>query len=100
MLMVDATNAEKVFDGENFLFAKLTDDGTVSETYDGTWFYVVSKETYEDMRKGSVRAELYRVNDPHNDGERLTSTSLSLSDLAAYEELPDLNIVDSTKEVS
>ncbi len=101
MLMVDATNAEKVFDGENFLFAKLTDDGSVSEVADGTWFYVVSKETYEDMRKGSVRAELYRVNDPHtNDGERLTSTSLSLSDLAAYEELPDLNIVDSTKEVS
>ena len=98
MLLVDALDADKVFEGENFLFAKLTNDGTVSEIANGTWFYVVSPEEYNKMVNGSVRAELYRVDDPYeNNGQRLTSTSLSLGNLKDYNSLPDLAIVDSTK---
>ena len=46
----------------------------------------------------SVRAELYRVNDAEtNEGQRLTSTSLKVKITKSYEELPSLQIIDSTK---
>ena len=46
----------------------------------------------------NIRAELYRVNDAEtNEGQRLTSTSLKISNLPRYNNLPAMKIVDSTK---
>lgn len=98
MLLVDAVNSEKVYEGENFLFAKLNSNAEVHEIASGTWFYVLTKEQYKQMEGTSIRAELYRVNDAvTNEGQRLTSTSLKITNLPAYEELNPLEIVDSTK---
>lgn len=98
MLIVDATDETKVYDGENFLFAKLTDQNDVNEISDGIWFYVVDKETYQKMVGTNIRARLYRVNDAIAlEGQRLTSTSLTVTDLPSYENLADMEIVDTTK---
>lgn len=98
MLLVDANDAEVFYEGENFLFAKLTDNGDVAEIASGIYFYVVTPEQYASMQGKSVRAELYRVNDAvTNEGQRLTSTSLSVTNLPAYDALPGMDIVDSTK---
>lgn len=101
ILLVDANNGSVITeDAEVFLFASLRDDAQVSEIASGIWFYVVSKEVYESFREKSVRAELYRVNDMNTlEGQRLTSTSLSVSNLPTYEELSDMEIIDSTKGV-
>lgn len=98
VLLVDAEDSSIRFDGVNFLFASLNSDGDVYEIASGDWLYVVTKEEYEKMREHNIRAELYRVDNAlTNDGERLTSTSLSVSNLPNYNELPNLQIVDSTK---
>lgn len=98
MLLVDAVDSEKVYEGENFLFAQLNSDAEVHEIASGTWFYVLTKEQYKQMEGTSIRAELYRVNDAvTNEGQRLTSTSLKITNLPAYEDLNPLEIVDSTK---
>ncbi len=100
VLLVDAKDDTKAYDGENFLFAKLDDTGNVSEIASGYWFYAVTKEQYEEMRQSSdgLRAELYRVDDAlSNNGQRLTSTSMSVKDLPTYDALPDMQIVDTTK---
>ncbi len=98
ILLVDADNPDTVFNGENFLFAKLNSDAEVNEIAKGYWFYTVTKEQYAEMQNKNIRAELYRVNDPvTNEGQRLTSTSLKISHLKAYDELPKMEIVDSTK---
>ncbi len=98
MLIVDANDENKVYDGENFLFAKLTDQNDVTEIADGIWFYVVDEETYKKMVGTNVRARLYRVNDAVTlEGQRLTSTSLTVTDLPSYDNLPDMEIVDTTK---
>ncbi len=98
MLLVDAIDSDKVYEGDNFLFAKLNDDATLYEISSGTWFYVLTKEQYDAMKGTSIRAELYRVNDAiTNEGQRLTSTSLKVDLTKSYEELPQLEIIDSTK---
>ncbi len=106
VLLVDADTGELLCDSttgcvhENFLFASLDNNGNVDEIASGTWFYVVDKDSYESFRNRNVRAELYRVDDAlSNDGQRLTSTSMRVSkdDLKPYENLPSLEIVDSTK---
>ncbi len=76
----------------------MNSEGGVAEIASGIWFYVVTPEQYASMQGKSVRAELYRVNDAEtNEGQRLTSTSLSVSNLPAYDALPGMDIVDSTK---
>ncbi len=98
MLLVDANDSDVFYEGENFLFAQLNSEGGVAEIASGIWFYVVTPEQYASMQGKSVRAELYRVNDAEtNEGQRLTSTSLSVSNLPAYDALPGMDIVDSTK---
>lgn len=98
MLIVDANDETKVYDGENFLFAKLTDQNDVNEISDGIWFYVVDRETYQKMVGTNIRARLYRVNDAVTlEGQRLTSTSLTVTNLPSYDSLPDMEIVDTTK---
>ncbi len=98
MLLVDADDENKIYDGENFLFANLTDQNDVTEIADGIWFYVVDEETYKTMVGTNIRARLYRVNDAVTlEGQRLTSTSLTVTDLPSYDNLPDMEIVDTTK---
>lgn len=98
MLLVDANDETQVYNGENFLFAKLTDQNDVNEINDGIWFYVVDKGTYEKMVGTNIRAKLYRVNDAITlEGQRLTSTSLTVTNLPSYDNLPDMEIVDTTK---
>ncbi len=98
MLLVDAKDDKIIYNGENFLFASLASDATVDEIADGIFFYVVSKEDYEKMVGTSVRARLYRVNDAEtNEGQRLTSTSLAITDLPSYENLKTMIIEDTTK---
>ena len=98
VLLVNAQNSDEVYDGTHFLFAKLTDQNTVYEVADGIWFYVFTKEQYASLIGKDVRAELYRVNDAiTSEGQRLTSTSFRIENLPTYENLPELQIVDSTK---
>jgi len=105
MLLVDANYnsstediTESVFSGENFLFAKLNSNHEVNEIASGYWFYVVTQEQYQLMQGKSIRAELYRVDDAlTNEGQRLTSTSLAIYDLPNLEDLPSMQIVDTTK---
>lgn len=98
MLLVDSKDSTIRYSGENFLFAALDSEDNVNDIADGIWFYVVSKEEYEKMVGKSVRAELYRVNDPVTlEGQRLTSTSLTVTNLPAYDSLPFMEIVDTTK---
>ncbi len=98
MLLVDASDSSIRYSGENFLFASLNSENDVNEIADGIWFYVVSKEEYLKMVGKSVRAELYRVNDAVTlEGQRLTSTSLTVSSLPQYDSLPFMEIVDTTK---
>ena len=98
MLLVDANDSSIQYSGENFLFASLNSENDVNEIADGIWFYVVSKEEYAKMVGRSVRAELYRVNDAITlEGQRLTSTSLTVSNLPQYESLPFMEIVDTSK---
>ena len=98
MLLVDADDENKIYDGENFLFANLTDQNDVTEIADGIWFYVVDEETYKTMVGTNIRARLYRVNDAVTlEGQRLTSTSLTVTNLPSYDSLPDMEIVDTTK---
>lgn len=98
ILLVDAINSDIVYEGENFLFAKLNSNAEIHEIASGTWFYALTEEQYRKMENTDIRAELYRVNDATtNEGQRLTSTSLRISNLPAYEELNPLEIVDSTK---
>ena len=71
---------------------------SVYEVAHGTWLYVMTKEQYENMLKNSssIRAYLYRVNDAYElSGQRLTSTSKSVSNLKAYAELKKIEITDS-----
>lgn len=105
MLLVDANyqsddeNIEdSVFSGENFLFAKLNSNHEVNEIASGYWFYVVTVEQYQKMQGKTIRAELYRVDDAlTNEGQRLTSTSLAIHNLPSIEELPLMQIIDTTK---
>ncbi len=98
MLLVDAKDDKIIYSGENFLFAKLPENAPLDEIADGIFFYVVSKEDYEKMTGTSVRARLYRVNDAEtNEGQRITSTSLSVTNLPSYDKLPEMEIVDTTK---
>lgn len=96
-LLVDAEN-ENPYEGTNFLFAKLNDDASLDEIASGTWFYVLTKEQYEKVVGKEIRFLLYRVNDAiTNEGERLTSSSYKIKDLPDYENLPELEIIDTTK---
>lgn len=98
MLLVDADNDQIFYEGDNFLFAKLNSNAEVAEIAQGYWFFVVTPEQYESMKGKSIRAELYRVNDAEtNEGQRLTSTSMSVSNLPEYAGLPFMEIVDTTK---
>lgn len=98
MLLVDADDDQKFYEGDNFLFAKLNSNAEVWEIEKGYWFFVVTPEQYESMKGKSIRAELYRVNDAEtNEGQRLTSTSMSVTNLPAYDDLPFMEIVDTTK---
>lgn len=98
MLLVDAKNENIRYSGENFLFASLNNENDVNEISDGFWFYVVSPEEYQKMVGTSVRARLYRVNDAITmEGQRLTSTSLAVTNLPNYDALPNMEIVDTTK---
>lgn len=98
MLLVDAEDDQIFYEGDNFLFAKLNSNAEVWEIEKGYWFFVVTPEQYESMKGKSIRAELYRVNDAEtNEGQRLTSTSMSVTNLPAYDDLPFMEIVDTTK---
>ncbi len=98
MLIVDANDDTIVYEGENFLFASLNSNHEVYEIASGYWFYTLTKEQYESMAGKSIRAELYRVNDAEtNKGQRLTSTSKAVTNLKPYNQLPKMEIVDSTK---
>lgn len=98
MLLVDSKDENMIYDGENFLFASLNNENDVNEIAHGYWFYVVSEEDYQKMIGTSIRARLYRVNDALTlEGERLTSTSLAVTNLPNYEDLPFMEIVDTTK---
>lgn len=99
MLLVDAEDDQKFYEGDNFLFAKLNSNAEVAEIAQGYWFFVVTPEQYESMKGKSIRAELYRVNDAEtNEGQRLTSTSRAVTNLPAYDDLPFMEIVDTTKD--
>lgn len=98
MLLVDAKDEKIIYNGDNFLFASIPDNAPLDEIAEGIFFYVVTKEDYEKMVGTSVRARLYRVNDAEtNEGQRLTSTSLSVTNLPSYDNLQSMQIVDTTK---
>ena len=62
------------------------------------WESIISttEENYKKMVGSSVRAELYRVNDAITlEGERLTSTSLSMKLTQDYDSLSQLHLADS-----
>ena len=57
--------------------------------------YIMSEDEYNKMLKDSknIRANLYRVNDAITlDGQRLTSTSTSITNLQEYSKLPKMSI--------
>ncbi len=98
---VDNDYTSGIYEGENFLFASLNSDNEVYEIAEGTWFYVLSQKEYEKLveNHAEVRAVLFRVNEAlTNKGQRVTSTSYKIGNLPKYEDLQDLNIIDSTKE--
>jgi len=98
VLLVDAEDESTIYNGENFLFAKLNSDNSVYEIAQGYWFYVVTQEEYSKMMNKGIRARLYRVNDALTlEGQRLTSTSLTISNLPSIDDLPYMEIVDTTK---
>ena len=95
VLIADAEDDQKVYDGEQYLYAELNSDNSVYEIADGTWLYVMTEEQYTEMLKNSssIRAYLYRVDDATNlDGQRLTSTSTSITNLKEYNSLPKATI--------
>ncbi len=82
ILLVDGTDDQVVYEGEQIFFAKLASDASVQEIASGTWVYAVTQEEYAKMVGKSVRAELYRVDDALTlDGQRLTSTSYKVENL-------------------
>ncbi len=82
VLLVDGYDDSVVFDGEEIFFAKLASDAGVYEVASGTWIFAVTQEEYAKMVGHTIRAELYRVDDPVSlDGQRLTSTSLRTEEL-------------------
>ncbi len=81
---------KKIYDGYQIIFAELNDDDTVYDVASGIWIYVMTEEEYNTMLSStdSIRAYLYRVNDAEtNEGQRITSTSKSITNLPKYEDL-------------
>ncbi len=94
VILVDADTGEILFEeAEGLLFAELTSEGTVYDVHDGYWVFAMSQEEYKSLIGKNVRAELYRVDDPLSlDGQRLTSTSLSIKNLPEINELHNIKL--------
>ena len=80
------TTATRPMNGYGLLFAEIPDDGAVSDTSDGFFIYVPdmdaegklnSQSGVTDAYPLSIRANLYRTDDPNDaDSRRLTSQTL------------------------
>ena len=93
--LVNALDESIIYSGEQLLFASLTSEGTVDEIADGTFVFAVTAQEYEKMAGQKIRAILYRVDDAlSNDGERVTSTSLSTENLPNLSDLGYIVIED------
>ena len=95
VLIANPNDETKAYSGYQIIFAELNDDDSVYDVAEGTWIYVMSQEQYEEMlsKTDSIRAYLYRVNDGNtNDGQRITSTSKTITNLPTYANLKSVTI--------
>ncbi len=98
VLIGNPNDETKVYSGYQIIFAELNEDDTVYDVAEGYWIYVMSQEQYEEMlsKTASIRAYLYRVNDAEtNEGQRITSTSKSITNLPKYEDLKPVTLNNS-----
>ncbi len=98
VLIGDSSDDQKNYSGYFLIFAELEEDKSVYEVANGTWLYVMTQEQYESMIQSSdsIRAYLYRVDDAISlTGQRLTSTSKSITNLVPYESLGKVKIQSS-----
>ncbi len=101
LTIASASDSTTIYEGYQLLFANVNDDMSVYEVASGIWFYVMTQEEYEKILAANeaVRANLYRVNDAiTKGGQRLTSTSVNISNLPKYNELKSISIVDTGVE--
>ncbi len=94
----DPNDEKKIYSGYQIIFAELNADNSVYEVAEGSWIYVMTQAQYEEMlsKTSAIRAYLYRVNDAEtNDGQRITSTSKTISHLPTYDQLKNVTLDNS-----
>ena len=76
--IVGGTDAEGNILAAQMIFAEVPEHGELGETSSGTWTYYIEPENLKNAALPKrVRAELYRVDNAHdNRGERLVSNTL------------------------
>ena len=98
LTIADAFDTKKIYGGYQLIFAEVEDNMEVYDVAEGTWLYVMDKDTYEKMVLDnlSIRVYMYRVNDAiTKEGQRITSTSKAITKLVPYDELNYMTLTSS-----
>ena len=76
--IVGGTDEAGNISAAQMIFAEVPEHGELGETSSGTWIYYIEPGNFKkDALPKRVRAELYRVDNAHdNRGERLVSNTL------------------------
>ena len=76
--IVGGVDEEGTLTAHQVILADVPEDGLLGETSDGIWIYWIEPENAQTPAiSGSVRAQLYRVNDAlTNEGQRLVSDTM------------------------
>lgn len=89
--IVGGTDEEGALNAVGVFFAQVPEHGELGDVAEGTWVYYIEPGLWDEQKlPGSVRAELYRVDEADtNRGERLTSSTLFVKVPAS---LPDIEL--------